>query len=529
MRTKEEYIRGLGKMRRNIYYNGELIDRTDERQMDCLNTIGTTFDEAAKPENEDLCTAISHLTGERISRFTHIHQSTEDLHRKQDMTRMLCQKVGGCIQRCMGIDATNAIYNVSYEADKSNNGATQYHENFKRWLARFQSEDLVGCCAQTDVKGDRLLRPAEQPDPDVYVHIKERRPDGIVVSGCKVHISEASVADEILVVPTRALREEDKDYAVAFAVPGDWEGVKQVVTIHNLREREYYKRGFMPGSTDSYVIFDNCFVPWERVFLAGEWQHGGVLALLFALFHRHSYSGCKPAIGDVILGSAALAAEMNNIHKAPHVREKLAEIIMTTELGYAAGYTASDLGKPEVYMPGVGFVPYGPGSYIPNSIYCNVGRCLDGRGGLSGSGDPLRRIRRRHSDLPLREGLCESGDRRPPAQIHQAQPQGRRRGPGAVLALPGRWALLGGGRDPQRRLLPRRRVAHHGADRHHHAVRHRGAEEAGEVHRRDEWWGPRRAGQEDHPAPRQGAGRRQLGALPTARLAETIRRCEAAE
>jgi aromatic ring hydroxylase len=119
-------------------------------------------------------------------------------------------------------------------------------------------------------------------------------------------------------------------------------------------------------------------VPWERVFLAGEHQHGGVLALLFALFHRHSYSGCKPAIGDILLGSAALAAEVNNIHKESHVREKLAEIIMTTELGYAAGYTASDLGKPEVYIPGVGFVPYGPGSYIPNSIYCNVGRCLTG-------------------------------------------------------------------------------------------------------------------------------------------------------
>ena len=378
MRTKEQYIQGLGKMRRNLYFDGELIDRTDERQMDCLNTIGTTFDEAARPESQDLCTAISHLTGERINRFTHIHQNTDDLHKKQDMTRMLCQKVGGCIQRCMGIDATNAIYNVSYEADKMNNGATEYHENFKKWLTRFQTEDLVGCCAQTDVKGDRIRRPADQPDPDAYVRIKERLSDGIVVSGCKLHISEASVADEVLVVPTRALRVEDKDYAVAFAVPGDWEGMKQVVTIHNYRPRQHFERGFMPGATDSYVIFDDCFVPWEKVFLAGEWQHGGVLALLFALFHRHSYSGCKPAIGDVILGMAALAAEVNNVYKAPHVREKLAEIIMTIELGYAGGYTASDLGKPEVYMPGVGFTPYGPGSYIPNSIYCNVGRCLTG-------------------------------------------------------------------------------------------------------------------------------------------------------
>lgn len=378
MRTKAQYIQGLSKMRRNIYYDGELIDRTDEIQQPCLDTIGTTYEEAARPENKDLCTAISHLTGERINRFTHIHQSVDDLHKKQDMTRMLCQKVGGCIQRCMGIDGTNAIYNVSYEADKMNKGATEYHENFKKWLIRFQTEDLVACCAQTDVKGDRMLRPADQPNPEAYVRIKERLSDGIVVSGCKIHISEASVSDEVLCVPTRALRPEDKDYAVAFAIPSDWEGLKQVVTVHNFRPREHFKRGFMPGATDSYMIFDNCFIPWERVFLAGEWQHGGTLALLFALFHRHSYSGCKPAIGDIILGTAALAADVNNIQKAPHVREKLAEIIMTIELGYAAGYTASDLGKPEVYMPGVGFVPYGPGSYIPNSIYCNVGRCLSG-------------------------------------------------------------------------------------------------------------------------------------------------------
>jgi len=378
MRTKEQYVKDLAKLKRNLYFNGEKISRVDEVQMNCINTMGTTFEEAAKPENQELCTAISHLTGQRINRFTHIHQSTDDLHKKQDMTRMLCQKVGGCIERCMGIDGTNAVYNASYEADKSNKGATEYHKNFKKWLTRFQNEDLVAACAQTDVKGDRMLRPAEQPDPDVYLHIKERLKDGIVVSGCKLHISEASVSDEILVVPTRSLRPEDKDYAVSFAVPADWDGVKLVATIHNYRQREIFKRGFMPAATDSYIIFDNCFIPWERVFLAGEWEHGGTLALLFALFHRHSYSGCKPALGDVLLGAAALAAEVNNIAKAEHVRALLAEIITTSELGYAAGYTASDLGKPEVFMPRVGFVPYGPGSYIPNSIYCNVGRCLSG-------------------------------------------------------------------------------------------------------------------------------------------------------
>jgi len=378
MRTKEQYLEGLSKMKRNLYYNGEKIGRDNEDFTPSYNIMGTTFELAAKPEYEGFLTATSHLTGEKINRFTHIHQSKEDLHKKQDMTRLYCQVVGGCVQRCMGVDAANAIYTVSYEADKSNKGATQYHENFKKWLERFQTEDLVGCCAQTDVKGDRMLRPHQQPDPDSYVHVVERNKDGIVVSGAKVHISESAIADEILVVPTRALLEGDKDYAVSFAIPGDWDGLKHLVTIHNFRDRKHFPKGFNGGSNDSYLVFDNVFVPWDRVFLCGEYQHGGILALLFALFHRHSYSGCKPALGDLMLGACALAADANGITKAKHVHEKFAEIIKVSELGYAAGFTASELGKPEVFMPGRGFIPYGPGNYIPHSIYANVGRCLTG-------------------------------------------------------------------------------------------------------------------------------------------------------
>ncbi len=378
MRTKEQYIEGLRKLRRNLYFNGEKIDRDDEMQQKALNVMGLTFEEAASEEGKDLCTATSHLTGETINRFCHVHQSVEDLHKKQDMTRYLCKKVGGCIQRCMGVDATNAINAVSYEADKLNNGNTEYHQNFRKWLEYFQKNDLVGCCAQTDMKGERLKRPAEQTDPDMYLHVTEKRDDGIVVRGCKLHISEASIADEILVVPTRALGPNEKEYAVAFAVPADHEGLIQVVHPHSARTRQHYQRGFDGGYTDSYIIFEDTFIPWDRVFLCGENDHGGICALLFALFHRHSYSGCKPALGDILLGLASQAAEYNGIEKTSHVREMFAEIIKVTELGYAAGYTASDFGKPEVYIPGMGRAPYGPGSYIPDSIYANVGRCLTG-------------------------------------------------------------------------------------------------------------------------------------------------------
>lgn len=378
LKTKDEYFHRLSRMSRNLYHNGEKIDRLDELQQATLQVMGITFDAALDPETADLCTATSHLTGDKINRFCHIHQNTNDLHKKQDMTRLLCRKAGLCIQRCMGVDAINAINATSFEADKMNGGNTEYHQNYLKWLKKFQDNDLVGACAQTDTKGERLKRPGKQTDPDAYLRVVEKKSDGIVVRGCKNHISEASIADEIIVVPTRAIMPDEKEYAVSFAIPADWDGLKQVVTIHDFRHRQHIPRKLNSGYTDSYLIFDDVYVPWDRVFLCGENYHGSLCALLFALFHRHSYSGCKPAIGDIILGLAALAAEHNGIENKPHVKKHLSEIIKVSELGYAAGFTAAETGKPELYVPGFGQIPYGPGSYIPNSIYANVGRCLTG-------------------------------------------------------------------------------------------------------------------------------------------------------
>ena len=206
MKTKKDWVTRLQKMRRNVYLQGEKVARDDERMQAVIDTTGMTFDLAEKPEHADLLTATSHLTGGTINRFCHIHQNKIDLHKKQDMTRFLCQQVGGCIQRCMGIDAANAVSSVSFEADKVNKGTTEYYNNFLKWLRRFQEENLVGCCAQTDVKGNRTQRPGQQKDPDAYVHVVEKKSDGIVVRGCKTHITISSQADEVLVIPTRALQ-----------------------------------------------------------------------------------------------------------------------------------------------------------------------------------------------------------------------------------------------------------------------------------------------------------------------------------
>ena len=194
MRTREQYVQGLSRLKRNLYYQGDKVGRDHEALQESIGVLSHTFDAAADPATANLCTAVSHLNGQTINRFCHVHQDTTDLHKKQDMTRTLCRHVGYCIGRCMGIDAINAVNAVSFEADKVAPGRTQYHQNFRTWLERFQTEDLVGSCAQTDTKGERLKRPGQQADADAYLRVVEKNKDGIVVRGCKVHITQAAVA-----------------------------------------------------------------------------------------------------------------------------------------------------------------------------------------------------------------------------------------------------------------------------------------------------------------------------------------------
>ncbi len=362
MRTTAEYRDRLCSMRKNVYIDGQLVERDDPRLVKGQNVIAETFNFAMDPKYAELVTAKSHITGKTINRFTHIHQSAEDLMKKQEMTRILCQHVGGCIQRCMGVDALNALSVVTKDCD--NAMGTNYHERFLKYLEYFQENDLVGNCAQTDVKGDRMKRPHEQQDPDLYLRVVEKREDGIVVRGAKAHNTIAPYADEIIVIPTRLMTEKDADWSVAFAVPADTEGVYLVCRTTAPRERKAFKAPIDSyGSADSLTIFDNVFVPWERVFLCGETKFAGLLAIQFANYHRHSYTGCKPAVTDVIMGATALVAEYNGIEKAPHVRDKLADLVAVAELVYGTGIASA-----------VKSYQAASGTYVPNFVYTNVAR-----------------------------------------------------------------------------------------------------------------------------------------------------------
>jgi 4-hydroxyphenylacetate 3-monooxygenase/4-hydroxybutyryl-CoA dehydratase/vinylacetyl-CoA-Delta-isomerase len=364
MRTLAEYQNQLKKMRKNVYIDGELVERDHPELIGGQNVIGITFDAALSndPEIREIATTTSHLTGERINRFTHVYQSEDDLLKKQKMIRLLAQQTGGCIQRCMGCDVVNALYVSTKEIDDKH--GTQYHERFKKYLAWYQRNDLIGNAGQTDVKGDRSKRPSEQADPDLYLRIVEKRKEGIVVCGCKAHNTIAPYADEIIVVPTRALKPEDKDWAVAFAVPADAKGLTLISRPAHPKARKKLLAPYNNfGIVDTMSVFDHVLVPWDRVFMCGESDFGGRLALSFANNHRFSYCGCKPAITDVFIGATALVAEFNGIGKAPHVQDALADMMATAELVYAAGIAASTTAATTP-----------SGAREPNFLFSNCGR-----------------------------------------------------------------------------------------------------------------------------------------------------------
>ncbi len=363
MRTSQQYLEKLASMRPNIYLDGQCIGRDHPKVVHASQAIQLTFDKANDPEYSKWLTTTSHISGKPINRFNHIHQSADDLLLKQEMTRKMCNLIGGCIQRCMGADSMNGLSVATKNADLKY--GTNYHERWLKYLEYFQENDLIGAASQTDAKGDRSLRPAQQADPDMYLHVVERRDDGVVVRGAKLHNTMAPYSDELLVFPTRALGKDEKDYAIAFAIPADAEGIYLIGRQAFSLERE---EGMEAPYTDladieSMTVFDNVFVPNERIFLNGETDIGGELALLFALYHRHSYCGCKPGVGDVMLGTTALLADYNGVEKTPHTRDKLADMISVAELVYAAGIASS-----------VKSTKAPSGTQVPNIIYANVGR-----------------------------------------------------------------------------------------------------------------------------------------------------------
>jgi len=374
IRTREDYLQSLKDLGHVVYFKGQRISDVTRHPSFAphINSAAKTYELALMPEHEDLLTATSHLTGRRINRFTHIHQSVDDLIKKVQMLRLVAHETGSCFQRCVGFDGLNATYMTTYDIDEKH--GTQYHKRFLEYLKHIQEENFMLVGGMTDPKGDRSKPPSKQEDPDLFTRVVERRDEGIIICGAKAHQTGAVNSHEILVMPTLALREGDENYALACAVPLNAEGVLLIFGRQTNEERKSESRldagnpdyGMVGG--EALVVFDNVFVPWERVFMCGETDFSGLLVERFATLHRQNYGGCKGGVSDVLVGACALATEFQGTMKATHIRDKLAEMIHLAETVYAGSVACSAMG----YKTPSG--AYYPDPVLANCTKLNVSR-----------------------------------------------------------------------------------------------------------------------------------------------------------
>ncbi len=352
MKNGQEYIESLRNLKPVVYFLGEKVENVVDHPafQPHVNCAALTYDLATKPEYQELLSARSPFINDRVNRWTHIHENTDDLVKKVKALRFLGQKTGACFQRCVGWDALNAVYSVTWEIDREK--GTDYHARFLRYLERVQRDDLMIAGAMTDPKGDRSKKPGQQEDPDMYVHVVEKRPDGIVVRGAKAHMTGMVNSHEMLVMPTTGLSEEDSDYAVCFSLPVDAEGVIHIFgrQTNDTRRLENstidtgnHRFGIVGG--EALTVFDDVFVPWENVYLCGESEYAGLLVERFATLHRQNYGGCKTGVSDVIIGAAAALADYNGVESASHIRDKLVEMTHLAETLYSCSLACSNEGR----------------------------------------------------------------------------------------------------------------------------------------------------------------------------------------
>ena len=348
LKTPNQYLESI-KRPVNLYMFGEKVEQFWDHPIikPSINTVMKIYELAQMEEYKDLMTAKSNLTGEIINRFTHIHQSTEDLIKKVKMQRLLGQHTACCFQRCVGFDTANALYSVTYEMDKRYN--TNYHERFKKYWIEVQNQDLMVDGAMTDTKGDRSKRPKDQPDPDAYLHIVDEKDDGIIVRGAKVHQTGFLNSHRAIIMPTLTLRPGEEDYAVSFGIDTNAKGItliygRQSCDTRKMEDGKLDIGNFKFGGQEIFVVFDDVFIPKENIFMKGEIEFSGELVNRFAGFHRQSYGGCKVGVGDVLIGATALISEYNGTENASHVRDKLVEMTHLNETLFSCGIACSSLG-----------------------------------------------------------------------------------------------------------------------------------------------------------------------------------------
>ena len=366
--TAQDYRESLRAYRPTVYVDGRRVEAVaDEPALaPGVRAVGLTYDVAHRADLAPLTTATQLGTGRTINRFTHVGTSAGDLLNKLEATRLVCQETG-CAQRYLTYDALNAIGQVCARIDNAR-GKRELRTRFDAYLRRVQDEDLTLGVAMTDAKGDRSKRPHQQGNADAYVHVVSRNAKGIVISGTKAIVTGAPYMHELLVMPCRNMTEEDADFAVCCAVPIDAKGLTIVARPAGRPGEKSALFSNKYGQSTGVCVFEKVFVPWERVFYAGEWEHSGFLTYQYATHHRHTCIGARAGFGDLLIGAGALMCEANGFdpEKETHLREQMVDLIKITEGFYACGVAASVYGSADP----------NDGTFVPDPVFANIGKLL---------------------------------------------------------------------------------------------------------------------------------------------------------
>lgn len=361
--TGADYIQSLRARGLRVYFMGERVAEPVDHPVirPSINAVARTYDLAV--ENPELATAWSSLSQRRVNRFLHVTESVDDVVGQNRMQRKLGQLTGTCFQRCVGMDALNSLYSVTFDMDAA--AGTTYHARFKDFLRERQESNHVIGGAMTDPKGDRSKAPADQADPDMFVRVVERRDGGVVLRGAKMHQTGCLNSHWILVMPTMRLRPADRDYAIVAAIPVDHPGLtfiygRQSCDTRAMEGGEIDQGNAQYAGQEAMILIDDVFVPDELVFMDGETEWAAPLVERFTSYHRRSYV-CKTGLGDVIIGAAALIADYNGVSAVSHVRDKLVEMTHLNETIYGAGIAASHESTPTA-----------AGNYQPDDLLANV-------------------------------------------------------------------------------------------------------------------------------------------------------------
>lgn len=324
LKTPQQYIESL-RDGRVIYWEGERIDDITTHPLFKVPLELMCSDYEYNDERYGELRRYTTEDGTQAHRVYQIPRDEQDLNTRVEMMRS-AMSIGTAVS-----SVYMALMSVKDEVGRVN---PMYAENIDRMYRYCRDNDLRAAEVITDPKGDRKRRANEQDDPDLYVRIVERRPDGIVVRGAKLHITAASVIHELVVMPTKAMKEIEADYAVSFSIPVNTPGVKIINRSFAPAELNSfdYPASSHHSCPEGFVVFDDVFVPWDRVFLAGEMQLAGTLARSLGLWERTGGVVESVKVSELFVGLAQLVTEMQGKDGDPIAQNSIAELITYAEM-----------------------------------------------------------------------------------------------------------------------------------------------------------------------------------------------------